>query len=197
MIAIIVNNTVLGYANTAEISGTEIFTDGVTYGGFALGTALLEPGEPPADFAVGRYIWNGLAIVQSSAYTAQLLAEAISEIIASIDELSALKMSLYVTIVSLSLVTSFAPQWQGLINGAYLAAQANSGFTINWQGANGWKVLNASQVTTVFNAGVAYIQACFTRQQILETAVSALTNIAAVKIFDYTTGWPSPVLTIA
>ena len=80
---------------------------------------------------------------------------------------------------------------------ASLQAQANTAYTVVWkarevEGYNSkFVTLNASDITTITNAGVDYITKCFENEKVLIEAIDAATDLDGVLTVDIRSGWPS------
>jgi len=79
---------------------------------------------------------------------------------------------------------------QGRITSAVLAArqaqELEQPFSVRWKTADGWAELDAAGVIAFGNAALAYVQACFDREQALLGALEAGTYTDAM----LGTGWP-------
>jgi len=81
-------------------------------------------------------------------------------------------------------------QSQALITGAWSFAQLNPAVLIDWKGTNGWVQIDAATISAIANAVATYVQACFSNERVLSTAIAAATTIEALNAIDLTAGWP-------
>lgn len=83
---------------------------------------------------------------------------------------------------------------QSKLTGAALGATLDSGFQMNWKGADGaFYTLTAAAVIALANGVRAHIQAAFDREATLNAEISAaqdLTELLAINIKD---GWPGTI----
>ncbi|MCM0018440.1 MAG: DUF4376 domain-containing protein [Tagaea sp.] len=79
---------------------------------------------------------------------------------------------------------------QALLTGAALAATLDAAYTVDWKGDGGWITLNAAQLLDAAQAVRAHVQACFSAERAHAEAIEALTTVAAVTAYDFSTGWP-------
>jgi hypothetical protein len=77
------------------------------------------------------------------------------------------------------------------LTGAYnlAASGAQSSFRFK-SGAGVFVELNAAQMTGLFQAVAAFIQACYDREKELSDAIAAETDWRAVRMFELGQGWP-------
>jgi hypothetical protein len=80
---------------------------------------------------------------------------------------------------------------QAMINAAWSASQIIPPIEINWKGVDGWALIDAAQISTIAQAVITHVQACFTNERTHAEAVTALPDIAAVDAYDFSTGWPA------
>jgi hypothetical protein len=80
---------------------------------------------------------------------------------------------------------------QTKILGAYMAAQMDPEYTVNWKTANGFVTLNGQNLIYVAQAIRNHIQGCFDREQTLIQAIDDCVTPTDVKELIITTGWPS------
>lgn len=62
-------------------------------------------------------------------------------------------------------------QSQALLTGAYMVVQTNPDTLIDWKGEDGWVRLNALEVAAVAAAVGSHVQACFSRERELHSAI--------------------------
>jgi Domain of unknown function (DUF4376) len=83
---------------------------------------------------------------------------------------------------------------------ALLQAQTNPNYTVIWKarevtefdiGAAKFVTLNATDITTITNAGVDYITKCFENEKVLLEAIDAATDLDGVLAIDIRSGWPT------
>jgi len=80
---------------------------------------------------------------------------------------------------------------QSRLTQAALQGQLDSSITYDWKGPDGlFTVLTVADVTAIAQAVNAHVQACFTRESVLTTAVNACATVEALVALDLTTGWP-------
>jgi hypothetical protein len=87
---------------------------------------------------------------------------------------------------------------QAKLSGALQLVQADDQVVIDWKGANGWVQLNAAAVTAVAVAVGQHVQAAFTRENALHTAVDAAADGDDLDLIDIAAGsingsgsWPN------
>ena len=90
-------------------------------------------------------------------------------------------------------------QTQAKLSGALQLVQADNTVLIDWKGSDGsWVQLNASAVTAIAVAVGSHVQACFTREKELHTAVDNAVDSNALDLIDIEAGsvdgdgsWPN------
>lgn len=80
---------------------------------------------------------------------------------------------------------------QGLIVGAALAATLDPAYTVEWKSAAGWITLNATQLLAAAQAVRAHVQACFSNERALGSAIEAAGDLDALLAIDLGQGWPA------
>lgn len=80
---------------------------------------------------------------------------------------------------------------QAKISGALQLVQDDPQVVIDWKADNGWVQLNAAAVTYIAREIGLHVQACFSREKALATAINACATVAEVAAVDITSGWPS------
>lgn len=79
---------------------------------------------------------------------------------------------------------------QAMLTGARVTVQTNPEILIDWKCDNGWTQIDKANVEALSAIVAAHVQACFSRERAHSEAISALTTIAEVNAYDFTTGWP-------
>ena len=90
-------------------------------------------------------------------------------------------------------------QTQAKLSGALQLVQADDTILIDWKGSDGsWVQLNAASVTAIAMAVGSHVQACFTREKELHTAVDNAVDSDALDLIDIEAGsvdgngsWPN------
>lgn len=83
---------------------------------------------------------------------------------------------------------------QAKINGAYNKVQRNPATQIDWKGANGWILLDATQMTAIADAVSDHVQDCYSAERVHSEAMSALAaadDVEGLITYDFTTDWPA------
>lgn len=81
---------------------------------------------------------------------------------------------------------------QTKVTAAYLKATANPAYTIpDWKGPAGWMTLTAPQIIAIGDTIEAHVQACFTREKQIATAIGAAEDHDALDQIDIHSGWPT------
>lgn len=82
-----------------------------------------------------------------------------------------------------------------LLAGARTAADealaSGKAYHINWKSSNGWVVLGAADIVAMSDAVRTFVQSCFDAERMHDLQISALTTIAELASYDFTTGWPN------
>jgi len=102
-----------------------------------------------------------------------------------------------ITVSGAAIATDAATQAK--LSGALQLVQADNTVLIDWKGSDGsWVQLNASAVTAIAVAVGSHVQACFTREKELHTAVDNAVDSDALNLIDIESGsvdglgsWPS------
>ncbi len=79
---------------------------------------------------------------------------------------------------------------RGTLAEAYIRVQQNPTILIDWKSESGWIQIDKNTVENICDAVGAYVQSCFSNEKNHNTAISALTTIDAVKLYDISIGWP-------
>jgi hypothetical protein len=72
---------------------------------------------------------------------------------------------------------------------AYVACQINPARLIDFKGVNGWQKIDAATVFQISSAVTDHVQAMFSTERNHATKIEALTTIAKIDAYDFTTGW--------
>lgn len=80
---------------------------------------------------------------------------------------------------------------QSLIVGAALAATLDPNYTVEWKSTAGWVTLNATQLLAAAQGVRAHVQACFSNERALGSAIEAASDAQAVMAIDLGQGWPA------
>jgi hypothetical protein len=189
--------SIMGTAATVTIlPNGDTQADGIVYPASVPGWHIVDTGAAlPADFSTSTYGWQNNALVRLPDSLAQISAAIAAKLLA-LTSYTMDRQGQSVTIASVGgFPTSFASSWLGLINGAYLAAQADISFVTEWQDeADSIHTLSAAQIITLWQAGTNYTNACFATQSAHRKNIEALTSMSAVNAYDFSTGWPSTSL---
>ena len=102
-----------------------------------------------------------------------------------------------ITVSGAAIATDAATQAK--LSGALQLVQDDDTVVIDWKGADGtWVQLNAAAVTAIAVAVGSHVQACFTREKELHTAVDNAVDSDALNLIDIESGsvdglgsWPS------
>jgi len=78
---------------------------------------------------------------------------------------------------------------QAKINGAWSAAQMDPAILIDWKAETGWIQIDAATISGIAMAVASHVQACFSNERVLSTAIAAATTIEALNAVDLTVGW--------
>jgi hypothetical protein len=78
---------------------------------------------------------------------------------------------------------------QAMISGAKLYADLNLAALIDWKGADGWVQIDRTTLLAIGQAVGAHVQACFSNERVHAEAIAALTTVAEIEAYDFTTGW--------
>ena len=76
-------------------------------------------------------------------------------------------------------------QSQALITGAALAASQDPAYTVIWKAAGGFVTLSAEQIIAAAQAVRAHVEACFSREAELSSAVDAAKSAKAVRAIEW------------
>jgi hypothetical protein len=145
------------------------------------------------------YVVNAQTETVAREYTTTdyTLAERKAEMIA---EITAKRWSVETSGITVSSVpVATDAQTQAKLSGALQLVQADDTVLIDWKGSDGtWSQLNASAVTTIAMAVGSHVQACFTREKELHTAVDNAVDSDALDLIDIEAGsvtgsgsWPN------
>lgn len=74
---------------------------------------------------------------------------------------------------------------------ARIVAKEDAAYTAQWKLPGGFVTLDATQIIAIADAVRAHVQAAFDAEAMHTAAVNALTEVADVAAYDYTTGWPA------
>jgi len=107
-----------------------------------------------------------------------------------IAELSALRYQHETAGITLSGMTIETDrQSQALITGAWSISQINPAILIDWKAETGWIQIDAATISGIAMAVASHVQACFSNERVLSTAIAAATTIEALNAVDLTVGW--------
>jgi hypothetical protein len=141
--------------------------------------------------------WDGASWVQTWKSTSRTMIQRKSAMKA---EITAKRWSVETSGITVSSVpVATDAQTQAKLSGALQLVQADDTVLIDWKGSDGtWSQLNASAVTTIAMAVGSHVQACFTREKELHTAVDNAVDSDALDLIDIEAGsvagsgsWPN------
>ena len=72
---------------------------------------------------------------------------------------------------------------------ARITAQINPAATVDWKGENGWVQIGATEIAAISANVSAHVQACFTNERTLATAIELLATVEDVIAYDIATQW--------
>lgn len=78
---------------------------------------------------------------------------------------------------------------QALINGAYAYAQLNPSVLIDWKAESGWVQIDAQAITAIAGAVAAHVQACFSNEKALATAIASAETVEILDAISLNSGW--------
>lgn len=80
---------------------------------------------------------------------------------------------------------------QGKLTSAYVMASKDPDFSVRWKIERGaFTTLNASSIIAVGDAVTEHVQACFSREDELTTAILSASNSSELAEIDMEIGWP-------
>lgn len=101
-------------------------------------------------------------------------------------------LSITSVVTGSTVVNSYAPQYFGIITGAYQAALVSPSFAVSWQDQTGaFYSLSAAQVISMWEIGMTYVQAVYAQLHTLTDQVMAATTPDAVAAISLSAGWPA------
>ena len=71
---------------------------------------------------------------------------------------------------------------QGMITGAWAAAQINPSISVAWKTTSGWVSINAAQIEAIATAVLNHVQACFAAEQQVDAAITAGTVTTTAQV---------------
>jgi hypothetical protein len=83
------------------------------------------------------------------------------------------------------------PSGQARFASMWIAAQINPATSIDFKGKDGWSKLTKADIDSAASAVIDWVQACFTNEQVLNTAIDSATTVTEVAAIDISSGWPS------
>lgn len=156
--------------------------------GLAPDPALITGQTFPADAPLAALTFNGTAVVLDPAAYAKALSAAIAAKLQDLEIYGTAKAVGGTTVGGFAVGTDLTTRTD--LNGAYLLAQANPQFTTQWFSGGAAVTLTAAQILQIAPAVGTFYSACYDNIAAHAKAISALTTLAAVVAYDFTTGWP-------
>lgn len=81
---------------------------------------------------------------------------------------------------------------QATLASAYTSMKNGLLAQVDWKASNGWVTVTLAQLEPIAQAVAAHVQACFSRERALASALQAIVdNPVAVADYDISTGWPA------
>ena len=65
--------------------------------------------------------------------------------------------------------------------------------SVDWKGADGWLVLNETNVDALAIFMLNYVQSCFTKEKLFVQAIDACTTAESINALNFEEGWPTNV----
>lgn len=152
-------------------------------------TAAKDEGQ---DFGATIYVIEADRVVRTQSVTVIPIGEARTRKLAELAELRWLKTQ---TMVWDGVVTPASPAISAL-TGAVVAIQTRvPPPTVEWKlGPGEWRTYDLAQLIALGSAMRDHIQACFSREAVLDAQIQAAATSREVMAIDLTAGWPATTL---
>lgn len=80
---------------------------------------------------------------------------------------------------------------QSQLNSAYTSLKSGLIASTEWKGEGGWATLTLAEIEPVAQAVAAHVAACFSVERLHTDAITGLSTVEAVNLYDFTSSWPA------